>query len=279
MGFIDPRTDFGFKRIFGSTRSKPILKSLLNAFIYDGEPRIRDLEILDPYQNPSIYDLKQSILDIKATLDNGELVLIEMQVIPVEAFVQRVIYNTAKAYVNQLKRGQGYIFLKPVIAVTITDFVLFHDTESPLSRYQLREPDSNRLCSDHFELIFAELPKFHKMAEELQTLSDRWLYFLQQAGLIEEAPTTLTDDPDFDAAFEIANESQLSPEELGVFEKQRQSLLDEQGRLGYALRQGREEGARQREREIARELLKTLPAETVVQVTGLSAEEVAELTD
>lgn len=149
MGFIDPRTDFGFKRIFGSTRSKPILKSLLNAFIYDGEPRIHDLEILDPYQNPSIYDLKQSILDIKATLDNGDLVLIEMQVIPVEAFVQRVIYNTAKAYVNQLQRGQGYIFLKPVIAVTITDFVLFPDSESPLSRYQLREPDSNRLCSDH----------------------------------------------------------------------------------------------------------------------------------
>ena len=61
MGFVDPRTDFGFKRIFGSDRSKPVLRNFLNAIVYDGEERIADLEIVDPYQNPNIQDLKQSI--------------------------------------------------------------------------------------------------------------------------------------------------------------------------------------------------------------------------
>ena len=68
MGFVDPRTDFGFKRIFGSDRSKPVLRNFLNAIVYDGEERIADLEIVDPYQNPNIQDLKQSILDRKSVV-------------------------------------------------------------------------------------------------------------------------------------------------------------------------------------------------------------------
>jgi predicted transposase/invertase (TIGR01784 family) len=276
MGFVDPRTDFGFKRIFASERSKPILRSLLNAIIYDDEPRITDLEIIDPYQNPAIYDLKQSILDVKAVLDNETIVIIEMQILPVEAFAERVIYNTAKAYVNQLQRGQGYMSLKPVISLTITDFVLFTDTEHPISRYQLLEPGTDRRCSDHLEVIFAELPKISKLPEQLAKRSDRWLYFIQQAGKLDEIPTFLL-DTDFDAAFEIANESQLSRPELELSEKQRMNLLDEQGRLSYAIKeglkqgleQGREEGAEARAIEIAREMLTEFGVETVSRVTGL----------
>ena len=293
MGFIDPRTDFGFKRIFGSPRSKPILRNFLNAIVYNNEPRITDLEILDPYQNPDLYDLKQSILDIKVILDNGTTVIIEMQVLPVKSFTERIIYNTAKAYVSQLKRGQGYRYLKPIISLTIVDFVLFPDSleaedsedsdPSPISRYQLINPKTGKCCSDHVELIFAELPKLAKLPEELKGRSELWLYFIKQAGRFEQVPEILT-DADFEPAFEIANESQLSPAEYELAQKQQMRIWDEWGRQEYArdegiaigVERGREEGLIQAARGM---IAAGVDGATVCQATGLAEAVVQKLVE
>ncbi|MBP0016199.1 MAG: Rpn family recombination-promoting nuclease/putative transposase, partial [Cyanobacteria bacterium SBLK] len=121
MRFISPKTDFAFKKIFGSNESKDILISFLNALVYEGRSQIQDLDILDPYTGGSNIDLKDSYLDVKAVLSDGTIVIIEMQVLNVAAFEKRVIYNLSKTYANQLKSGQGYSYLRPVIALTITD--------------------------------------------------------------------------------------------------------------------------------------------------------------
>ncbi len=68
--FINPKTDFAFKKIFGSPQSKGILISSLNALLYEGNPMIEDLTIIDPYQAPRIKGIKDSYLDVKATLSN-----------------------------------------------------------------------------------------------------------------------------------------------------------------------------------------------------------------
>ena len=68
MIFINPKIDFAFKKIFGSEESKDILISFLNALIYDSQPVITDLEILNPYVTPKIRGLKDSYLDIKAQI-------------------------------------------------------------------------------------------------------------------------------------------------------------------------------------------------------------------
>ncbi|MCX6836605.1 MAG: PD-(D/E)XK nuclease family transposase, partial [Verrucomicrobia bacterium] len=44
MRFINPKTDFAFKKIFGSAGSHGILRSFLNAVLYEGLPRIASLE-------------------------------------------------------------------------------------------------------------------------------------------------------------------------------------------------------------------------------------------
>ncbi|WP_267901109.1 PD-(D/E)XK nuclease family transposase [Dulcicalothrix desertica] len=54
MTFINPKTDFAFKKIFGSKQSKDILIGFLNAILYEEKPVILDLVILDPYQAPRI---------------------------------------------------------------------------------------------------------------------------------------------------------------------------------------------------------------------------------
>ena len=288
MGFIDPRTDFGFKRIFGSPRSKPVLRSFLNAIVYDGRPAIADLELIDPFQPPEIDGLKTSILDVKVSLDNGTTAIIEMQFWPVIAFIPRILYNTAKAYAGQLKRGKSYRDLQPIVAVTITNFVLFENDARSLTKYQILEAQTHQLCSDHLTWFFVELPKFSKEVSALQSLAEQWMFFLRHARELNEAPAELQADPDFETAFAIANRSQLSPQELEQLEKQEMKLWDVEGQLDYArqegreegieegLQQGREEGIEEGEQraklQIAREMLKTIAPETVSHMTGLSVE-------
>jgi predicted transposase/invertase (TIGR01784 family) len=119
MRFIDPRTDFAFKIIFASAESKPVLISFLNALIYQGNPTIQDLQIIDPYQAGKVMGLKDTYLDVKATLDNGTIVVIEMQVLNVKDFEKRIAYNAAKAYANQLMTGKGYLNLDESIQARV----------------------------------------------------------------------------------------------------------------------------------------------------------------
>ena len=80
MVFINPKTDFAFKKIFGSPQSKDILINFLNAILYQEQDIIQDLEILDPYQAPRIKGIKDSFLDVKAVITGDKTVIIEMQV-------------------------------------------------------------------------------------------------------------------------------------------------------------------------------------------------------
>src|SRR5215210_2794489 len=168
MRFINPKTDFAFKKIFGSDRSKGILISFLNALLYGEQPVIVDLEIIDPYLAPKIQGMKDTFVDVRARLQDGHRVIIEMQVLNVEGFEKRVLYNAAKAYSTQLLVGESYKQLHGVVALTITDFVMFPDCPDLQSAYALKE--KTRLTNypeGDLELVFVELPKFKKSLEEL----------------------------------------------------------------------------------------------------------------
>ncbi|MEI6065550.1 MAG: Rpn family recombination-promoting nuclease/putative transposase, partial [Pseudanabaena sp. ELA748] len=122
MHFINPKIDYAFKKIFGSEQSHDILISFLNALLYDGKSIIQDLEIIDPYLAPKIRGIKDTYVDVKATIkdesDRTSSVIIEMQVLNVEGFEKRILYNAAKAYSGQLNIGEDYTDLEPVIALT-----------------------------------------------------------------------------------------------------------------------------------------------------------------
>jgi len=107
MHFLNPKTDFAFKRIFGSDRSKNILLSFLNAILGLESPyRIADLTILDPYLAPKILGIKDTYLDVRAQDEQGKSYIIEMQVLNVAAFEKRVLYNARKTYARQIDRGE-----------------------------------------------------------------------------------------------------------------------------------------------------------------------------
>lgn len=98
MVFINPKTDFAFKKNFGSEDHKEILISFLNGMLYGGSDTVQDLTILNPYQAPRIRGVNQTYLDVKAKLQDGSTVIIEMQVLNLEGFEKRILYNAAKAY-------------------------------------------------------------------------------------------------------------------------------------------------------------------------------------
>ena len=231
MRFINPRTDLAFKKIFGSVGSKPILISFLNAMLYDGEPEIVDLEILDPYSIPRLKGMKDSYLDVRAKLRDDGTVLIEMQVLNVEGFEKRVLYNAAKEYANQLEKGSDYKALNPVIALTITDFELFSNPElvnRVISRFALLEKDALVDYPDgDVELVFVELPKFQLEVDELQTLTEKWLCFLRTAPDLTAIPENLSKIPEIQQAFEIAEYAKLSREEERALEKKAQWVADQ----------------------------------------------------
>jgi predicted transposase/invertase (TIGR01784 family) len=129
MQFIDVRTDFAFKKVFGSQQSKDILISFLNALLSFGDNPIVNLTIVDPYQTPLVATLKNTYVDIKAYLENGTQVIIEMQVLNQPGFGKRVLSNIAKSYSTQLEKGDEYTTLNPAIGLTITDFVMFPHQE------------------------------------------------------------------------------------------------------------------------------------------------------
>ncbi len=155
MEFINPKTDFAFKKIFGSNQSKKILISFLNALIYDSQSIIQDLEIIDPYNAGNSVDLKDTYLDVEAILNDKTIVIIKMQVLNVAAFEKRVVYNLSKTYTNQLKIGEGYLKLNPVIALTITDFIIIEESQDVIHKFVFKEEEKNFQYKDwELKMIF-----------------------------------------------------------------------------------------------------------------------------
>lgn len=278
MNFINPKTDFAFKRIFGSEQNKDILISFLNGILYEGKSTIKNLEILNPYQAPKIRGVKDTYLDVKAVLNNEQTVIIEMQVLNVEGFEKRILYNAAKSYSMQLEIGQDYTLLNPVIALTITDFKMFSNFEKSISRFILKEKDFlvNYPIYD-LELVFVELPKFAKEIDEIETLTEQWIYFLKCAAKAKEVPEKIGRVAEIRKAFEVANIATLNREELEELEQREMYLIDQRNAIKRAEKQGEERGSQQKSLEIAAKLIDILDEANISQITGLSLEEVQRL--
>ena len=201
-----------------------------------------------------------------------------MQVLNVLGFKKRVLYNAAKAFSIQLEIGQGYTTLNPVIALTITNFEMFPGRSQIISHYELQERDDHSLYSDDLQLVFVELPKFKKSLDQLETITDQWLYFLREADSLETVPELLQRSPPLQQALEIAETSNLSPEEYDLLQRQSFFVFDQQNAIAKAQQETRQETTLEVKRELARSLLDVLDVGTIAKKTGLTIEEINQLT-
>jgi predicted transposase/invertase (TIGR01784 family) len=246
--FADPKTDFVFKRIFGSEAHKPLLVALLEALLeVNPAHRIVDLEFLTPEQHLPIEEFKLSIVDVKCRDASGRYFVVEMQVLNVEGFEKRVVYNSAKAYVGQLRSGESYPTLADVIGVTICDFEVWPDPPvaemSPvpmLSRWRMQEQHGGALGLSQIQHVFLELPKY-RAGDTPVSVIDRWTYFFREAENFQLIPPPLAEGP-FREALEVARIAGFDPYELELYDRGKIAEQDARGALSLSRREGREEG-------------------------------------
>jgi predicted transposase/invertase (TIGR01784 family) len=246
--FADPKTDFAFKRIFGSEQHKDVLVAFLNDMLDLDEPhRIVGVELLPPEQRPQVAELKLSIVDVKCTDAHGVTYVVEMQVLQVEGFEKRVVYNVAKAYVNQIARGEGYPHLNDVVGITICDFVLWPDTDARhlpmLSRWRMTEQHTGAEELGQIQLVFVELPKYDA-SRPPRTMVEKWAYFFREADNLTVVPEVLAEHPFIDA-LDAARTAGFTAGEWDAYILAGIALQNERGALAVAEQRGREDGVRQ----------------------------------
>lgn len=280
MQFINPKTDYAFKKIFGSDESQDILISFLNAILYQGQPVIVSLEIIDPYAPGRISALKNTYFDVKAKLSTGQNVLIEMQAFNVPAFTKRIVYNAAKTYANQLRIGDEYPRVRPLISVAILDFNLFEFSATVISQFIFKERQQLFDYPEYpIELVFVELPKFQKTLEELESVTDKWLYFLRKAPDLEVVPDKMATVPEIDKAFAIANRINLSVEELDDLERREQFMAEQIGSIEFSRAEGIQIGQLTIVQRLLSRRFGEIPAEIMNRLEQLSSDDLIALGD
>jgi len=285
MKFVDPKNDLAFKKIFGNENHKNILISFLNAVLdFKDEFIIKDVSLANPYQVPKIPELKETILDIKATNNNGETFIVEMQKKDLGNFTKRSLYYTSKAYVSQLSKGNNYTTLKKVYFIGIVNFEIFSSTNY-VSRHLIINQETNTQDLDDFIFTFIELPKFDKELNQLSSNLDKWIYFLKNASDLSLIPKEYKNIQEFKEAFDIATQITWNQREIEVYEYMSLKEFDEINALKTAEKKGMEKGMEkgiekgiEKEKiEIAKNLLDILDDETIALKTNLDIKIVSSL--
>ncbi|MFO8088280.1 MAG: Rpn family recombination-promoting nuclease/putative transposase [Desulfatiglandaceae bacterium] len=127
-------SDLVFKYVFGGEHSSRYLRSLLSAIQEDaGYPAIAAVEIANPFNLQDTADGKLSVVDVRARDVNGVTFTVEAQSTNHHAFGSRVLYYWARTYGAQLREGDFYTTLKPVVGMNLLDFRLFpEEANAPL---------------------------------------------------------------------------------------------------------------------------------------------------
>ena len=285
--FIDPRIDFAFKKIFGSEDNKDILTNFIESLLdLSGDKKIKDIQILDPFNAPKIKGMKLSVLDVKCTDHRGVTYIVEMQVKKTKAFFKRIQYNAAATtYANQIAKGEDYPKLNQVIAVTITGFTMFGNISAYVTRHATRETITGNEYLSGIVYYVIELSKFEKKIESIDNFLDKWIWFIKYAAKIEKIPANMKEDV-FIHAFEKARVANMSSEEWEYYDKAGMAIADEVGALKLAREEGEKrgiedgkiEGRKEQQLKTAKRMKeKGYSADDISDLTGLSVSEIESL--
>ena len=289
--YINPHTDFGFKRLFGSEFNKELLVSFLNA-LFHGEQTVRDITYLNSEHLGDRSDARRAIFDVYCTNERGEKFIVEMQMIWTPAFQQRVLFNASKAFVRQLRRNRKYELLQPVYSLNLVNETFMNDyPDEFIHNYNIvHELHSDKII-EGLHLTFVELPKFKPQTIAERKMAVLWLRFLTEIN--EETtvvPDELLQNPETSKALKEVEESAYTEHEMDAYEDfwdklgaERLLLVDsnsisrKEGRK-EGREEGREEGRKEERKDMAKKMLAMgMEKTTITKLTGLSDNELTML--
>ncbi|MBR6980856.1 MAG: Rpn family recombination-promoting nuclease/putative transposase [Prevotella sp.] len=294
--YINPFTDFGFKRLFGTEMNKELLISFLNSLLHNQE-EITDIRYRNTEQLGSGIMDRKAIFDVYCQNTAGEYFIVEMQKAEQDYFKDRSVFYATFPIRDQAQPGSNWDFkLKGVYTVGILDFVFPDDEYAPDCMHhevKLMDVEDKHVFYDKLTFVYLEMPKFNKTEDQLETMMDKWLYVLRNLSRLMERPAALQERV-FNRLFEQAEIARFSKNELFDYEESLKVYRDlfnvvntAEGKgytkgkaegLEEGIAKGKAEGREEEKVEVAKKLLALGTDINIVrQATGLSIDDINNL--
>jgi len=275
--YINPFTDFGFKKLFGSEPNKDLLIDFLN-HVLPGKHRIKDLTYARTEQLGNSETDRKAIFDLYCIGESGERFIVEMQKAKQNYFKDRSVYYSSFPIQEQAKKGDWNYQLSAVYMVGILDFTFSDDQPLQEVRHEVQLKDQNgQVFYDKLSYIYLEMPNFKKTEVELQGNFDKWMFVLQQLPNLQNRPPALQERI-FQKLFEAAEIAKFTPDEKNKYEESLKYYRDLKNVVDTSFDEGKAEGKEERNFEIARQMkLAGEPIEKITLFTGLTKLEIDNL--
>ena len=276
--YVNPFTDFGFKKIFGEEASKPMLIDFLTSLL--PETQIVDLTFKDKDKLGRSEDDRKAIYDIYCENSSGEKIIVELQKAKQNYFKDRTVYYATFPIQEQAAKGEWNYQLSYVYCVGILDFKFDNKIQNGsgevIHTVQLKD-QKNQVFYEKLKFVYLEMPHFVKEEHELETRLDKWLYFIQRLEDFQEIPEIFKDEV-FIQAFKTAEIAQYNEEERSSYEASLKVYRDLKGVIDTAFEDGKKDGKKERNLEIAKKLKdKGMDTDFIIETTGLTQDEIDEL--
>lgn len=279
--YINPYTDYGFKRLFGEEPSKNLLLDFLNELLGEKEEKITKLSYQPTEKLPITVGNRKAIFDIFCTNEKGEQFIVEMQKVEQQYFKDRMLYYSTFPIQTQAKdKAKNWDFeLKHVYAIGILDFSFKEENPDPEKyRYdaKITEIETEEVFYDKLTFTYLSMNKFNKKLEDIETKFEKWLYVIKNLEKLDRIPEKLRDSIFLDF-FNKAEISQLKDNEYKEYEASLNAYRDIKNSIEFAEKKGIEKGIEQGiEQGIASQKIKVV---LKMHAKGYSAEEIAEVTE
>jgi len=282
--YINPFTDYGFKKLFGEEPNKDLLLDFLNEMLKDEQGQIVELTYMKTEQLGATEIDRRAIFDLYCENEKGEKFIVELQKSKQNFFKDRSVYYATFPIRDQAKRNDWNFELKAVYTIGILDFVFDEDKVDPHKfRYdvKLTDQETSKVFYDKLTFIYLEMPKFNKTLDQLETRFDKWLYVLKNLSTLDRIPEKLQERI-FAKLFRTAEIAKFTPVQVQSYEDSLKYYRDMKNSLDTAFEEGKEEGKEEGREEgmenVAKEMLRDKePMEKIIRYTGLTHEQIEKL--
>jgi len=235
--YINPFTDFGFKKIFGEEANKDLLLDFIQTLLPE-KKNIISINYLKTEKLGRAATERKAIFDLYCENDKGEKFIVELQRAEQDYFKERSIYYATFAIQEQAQKGKWDYNWQGVYTIAIMDFSF---TNSPHNNVKtqviLYDEENKMLFSDKLKFVYLEMTKFNKSLDELDSHYDKWLYLLKNLAFLDEIPTKLRDKA-FQKVFQIAEIAKYNPKERQNYENSLKYYRDMENSLDLKYAKG-----------------------------------------
>ena len=270
--YIDPLTDFGFKKLFGTEPNKLLLIDFLNQILPDR--KIKDLSYASQEQLGLTEIDRKAIFDLYCIGDNGERFIVELQKAEQNYFKERSVFYTSFSIQEQVKKNKWDYKLDAIYSIGILDFI-FDDHKNEKEFLHIIELKNQRheTFYDKLKFVYLELPKFKKKEEELETHFDKWMYAFTHLSQLQDRPKKLQDKI-FSKLFEVAEITKFTPNERKAYEESLKHYRD----IKNVIDTSREEGIKVGIVKTAKKMKSEgFTNKQIKKITGLTGDEIEKL--